>query len=257
MKITGQTAQIAGNPIGGALVVVLGTSGAILVDSGAYVLAFLLVVGMIGDHPTVAGAGPGGLMRDSLRGARDLLRTPDLARLLLLAWLVPLFSVAPEALAAPYVAGRHGSATLVGWWLAALPVGVIAGDVAGMRFMRPELQRRVVLPVAAAGFVPYLAFAARPPVAVALALLVVSGLSGVYSLGLDGRLRDATPARSFPRMMALNTTGLMTLQGLGFALAGGVAEAFGPSAAIALAGVGGLAAGGARSRSSSPQRSAA
>lgn len=240
MKIAGQVAQIGGNAVGGVLVVGLGTSGAILIDAGAYVLSFALVRARVADWASPAEPREGGLLRDSLSGARELFANPVVARLLLLGWIVPLFSVAPEALAAPYVADHHGSPTLVGLWLCALPVGLIAGDIFGVRFLRPEQQQRAVAPVAAAGFVPYLAFAAHPPVDVALALLALSGLFGMYSLGLDGRLRDATPERSFARMMALNSAGLMTLQGLGFALAGAVAEGTGAAVAIVLAGGCGL-----------------
>jgi hypothetical protein len=42
--------------------------------------------------------------------------------------------------------------------------------------------------------------------------------------------------------MTLNTAGLMTLQGLGFVLAGALAQAAGPANAIALAGCCGIAA---------------
>jgi hypothetical protein len=118
---------------------------------------------------------------------------------------------------------------------------MIAGDIAGVRWLDARRQRRLVGPAAAASFLPYLVFAARPPIPVALALLFLSGACGFYSLGLDGRVRDAVPDHLFARAMALNTAGLMTLQGIGFAAAGAVAEATGPAAAITLAGVGGLA----------------
>src|SRR6266508_2636796 len=147
-----------------------------------------------------------------------------------------MFAVAPEALAAPYVAAHHGSSTLVGWWLVALPVGLIAGDIAGVRLLTPRQQRRLVAPAAAAGFVPYLAFAFDPPIPIALLLLVASGACGLYMLGLDARVRDAVPPQLFARTMTLNSAGLMTLQGVGFTLAGAIAQAVGPATAIALAG---------------------
>jgi hypothetical protein len=240
MKLAGQTAQIAGNALGGALLVALGTSGALLVNAASFAVSFALVRLLVGDHANEGGPAAGGLLRDSFRGAREILGHAELAPLLLLGWLVPTFSVAPEALAAPYVSGHGGSAALVGWWLAALPIGTIAGDVAGVRLLGPTTQRRVVVAAAAAGFVPYLAFAASPPVGVAIALLVLSGVFGMYSLGLDGRVRDAAPQRLFARTMTLNSAGLMTLQGLGFALAGAVAEAIGAAGAIAAAGAAGL-----------------
>jgi predicted MFS family arabinose efflux permease len=160
----------------------------------------------------------------------------------LLGWLVPMFAVAPEALAAPYVSAHGGSTTLIGWWLVALPIGLIAGDVAGVRTLAPRQQRRLVAPAAAAGFVPYLVFAADPSLPAALALLVVAGACGLYSLGLDGRVRDAAPRAVFARTMTLNTAGLMTLQGLGFVLAGALAQAVGSADAIAIAGCCGITA---------------
>jgi hypothetical protein len=236
MKIASQTAQIAGNPVGGALVVALGTSGAILVDAGANAVASTLVLALVADRANAGERGATSLVRDSLAGARDILADHEVARLMVFGWLVPLFSVAPEAVAAPYVADRHGSASLVGWWLAALPAGVIAGDILAVRFLRPDRQRRLTAPVAAAGFVPYLAFVFQPSIPLAVVLLAVSGLGGMYSLGLDARLREATPERTFARMMALSQAGLMTLQGLGFALAGALAEAVGAGGSIVLAG---------------------
>ena len=242
MKLAGQIAQIAGNAIGGGLVILAGTSGAILINAATFALAFLLVRFRVGDHDSPSTRGTAGLLRDSLHGAREIFGRAPLARLLLLGWLVPMFSVWPEALAAPYISGHGGSARLVGWWLAALPAGTIAGDIAGVRFLRPARQRILVVPIAAAGFVPYLFFGLDPPVAAAIGLLVLSGATGMYSLGLDGLIRDATPDRLFTRAMTLNQAGLMTLQGIGFALAGAVADQTGPASAVAIAGVCGLLA---------------
>jgi MFS family permease len=241
LKIAAQTAQIGGNAVGGVLVVALGTSGAIVVNAASFLLAAGLVRLGVENHATGGEARAPNLLVDSFHGAREILRHKELRRLLLLGWLVPMFSVAPEALAAPYVAHRHASTTLVGVWLAALPVGMVAGDLAGVRLLDASVQRRLVVPVAAAGFLPYLAFAARPPIPVALALLLVSGVCGMYTLGLDARVRDAAPAVLFARTMGLASAGLMTLQGLGFALAGAIAEGIGPGIAIVAAGGLGLA----------------
>jgi hypothetical protein len=165
-----------------------------------------------------------------------------LRRLLLLGWLVPTFAVAPEAIAAPYVAGQGGSPALIGWWLAALPAGLIAGDLVGVCCLSPQRQRRVTGLAAAASFLPYLVFFVAPPIPVALPLLAVAGLGSVYSLGLDARVRQAAPGPLFGRAMALNAAGLLTLQALGFALAGALAGLAGPGPAIALAGLCGLTA---------------
>jgi hypothetical protein len=242
LKLGGQTGQIAGNAFGGALVVALGPSGAILINAASFLVSAVLLQLVLPDYPTTGEASRGSLLRDSLRGAHTILAQTELRRLLLLGWLVPMFSVAPEALAAPNVSAHHGSATLVGVWLVPLPLGTIVGDVAGVRILTTQQQRRLVAPAAAAGFLPYLVFALDPSIPLALALLLVSGICGMYSLGLDARVRDAAPERLFARAMTLNSAGLMTLQGVGFALAGAMAQAIDPALAITAAGACGLVA---------------
>jgi predicted MFS family arabinose efflux permease len=240
IRIASQVAQVGGNPVGGLLLVALSPGGAFLISSAALLTAALLARFGLGRHP-VAGT-PGGtpLLRDSLRGVRLVLSHAPLRRLLLLGWLVPMFSVAPEALAAPYVAGRSGSPALVGWWLTALPAGLIIGDLLGVRCLSPQRQRRAVGLAAAFSFVPYLAFVVTPPVAVALPLLVGAGTGSMYALGLDSLVRQAAPENLFARTMAVNTAGLLTLQALGFALAGAVAGIAGPGPAIAGEGICGI-----------------
>lgn len=98
------------------------------------------------------------------------------------------------------------------------------------------------MPIAAAGFVPYLAFAARPPVAVAIGLLVLAGPGAAYFLGLDALIRDVAPPGLFARVLAISQAGLMTIQGLGFAVAGAAAEWLHPGTVVAVAGALGVAA---------------
>jgi MFS family permease len=240
LRIAVQFAQIGGNAGGGALMLVLTPSGTLLVNAACFAFSATSVRLFLADHPNAGRQGDRTLLRDSLNGARSVFAHAELRRLLLVGWLAPMFSVAPEALAAPYVAHHHGASTQVGWWLIALPVGVIAGDVAGIRLLTRDRQRRIVAPAVVAGFVPYLAFALDPSIPIALALLVTSGACGLYALGLDARVRDAAPPGLFARAMTLNGAGLMTLQGIGFTLAGALAQAIGPAPAIALAGALGI-----------------
>jgi predicted MFS family arabinose efflux permease len=242
LRIAVQFAQIGGNAGGGALLVILSPSGALLVNAASFALSATTVRLVLSDHPNLGQRSQTTLLRDSLHGVRSVLTHTQLRRLLLIGWLGPMFAVAPEALAAPYVAAHHGSSTLVGWWLIALPVGLIGGDIAGVRLLSPHQQRRLVAPALAMSFLPYLAFALDPPIPIALPLLVASGACGLYALGLDARVRDAAPPHLFARTMTLNSTGLMTLQGIGFTLAGAVAQATGPATAIAIAGSCGLTA---------------
>jgi predicted MFS family arabinose efflux permease len=241
LRIASQLSQIAGNAGGGALLVLLSPSGALLVSAATYACSATAIRLGLRDHENTGRRGEAPLLQDSLSGAREVLAHPELRRLLLFGWLAPTFSVAPEALAAPYVAQHHGSPALVGWWLVALPIGIIAGDFAGVRLLGARQQRRVMAPAALASFIPYLVFCLGPPIPVAMALLVLSGTGSLYALGLDARVRDTAPPQLFARTMTVNTGGQMALQGLGFTLAGAVAQAVGPAAAIAIAGCCGIA----------------
>src|SRR5215469_10875883 len=136
MRIAAQVAQLAGNAGAGVLLLVVSPSGALLVNGASFAISAATIRFIVGDHDRF-GAAAGGPVPGSLRGARAVLANAELRRLLLLLWLVPTFEVAPEALAAPYVAAQHGSSSLVGWWLTALPVGIIGGDIIGVRFLSP------------------------------------------------------------------------------------------------------------------------
>lgn len=242
MRVAAQTAQICGNPLGGALVVAVSPHGAFLISSATLGAAAAVTRLGLQERPVTGGSESTRLLHDSLRGVRQVLAHAPLRRLLLLGWLVPMFAVAPEALAAPYVLDHGRSPALVGWWLAALPAGLILGDVLGIWCLSPERRRRVIPVAAAASFLPFLIFAVSPPVRVALPLLAAAGLGGMYSLGLDALVRDAAPKQLFARAMAVNGAALLTLQALGFTAAGAIAAVTGPGPAIAIAGICGIAA---------------
>jgi hypothetical protein len=241
MRITAQATQIGGNAVGGGLLVFVSPRVALLLNVCSYLASALLI--RVGTHarPAAHGKVETRLLSDSVRGLRTVLGDRALRRLLLLNWLVPTFAVAPEALAAPYVSGLGGSHSLVGWWLVAIPLGFVAGDVIAIWVVSAERQTRLVGPLAACVFAPLLAFAFAPGFAFAFVLLVLSGAAAAYGLGLDARIRSAAAPELLGRVLAINMAGLLALQGLGFAAAGALAELVSPSTAIVVAGVAGLA----------------
>ena len=99
---------------------------------------------------------------------------------------------------------------------------------------------RLITALAAATFVPLLAFAWQPGLAVALPLLVASGLTSAWILGLDALILEVTPEHLLGRVFSVNTAGLISLQGLGFAAAGALAEVVPPYVAIVIAAITGL-----------------
>jgi len=173
---------------------------------------------------------------------RLALGSARLRPLLLFYWLPPAFTVAPEALAVPYVAQLGRSPAAVGLLLAAASAGSVAGMLTAGSRLSPSGRLRFMVPLATWTFVPLLCFVARPALLPAVALLALSGLGWAYSIGLDQALLEATPEHLRGRTLSLATSGLMLSNGLGFAASGAAAEFANPQAVIVASGLAGLLA---------------
>jgi MFS family permease len=238
-RLVSQGGQVAGYAMGGVLLAV--TTPRQLVLAGAALLlacAVALRTGLASRPPRTGHTLS--VAADSLRGLADLMRRPPIRRLMLMTWLVPMLSVVPESLAAPAVVHLGEPSSAAGWWLAAGAGGSIAGEIIGVWVIPNRHRTRLVRPLAAVLFLPTLLFVTAPPFPLALALLAMSGVFSTYALGLDQLLLEVTPAALLTRAFTVNSTGLMTLQGLGFALGGALGELMPPHLAIALSAAAGL-----------------
>jgi predicted MFS family arabinose efflux permease len=252
LRMVAQASQIGGFALGGVLLAVLSPRPLLLLDAASFVAsAVLLRLGTrerppradtTAGPPATAAAGVPrpSVARDSLAGVRLALGSARLRPLLLFYWLPPIFTVAPEALATPYVAQRGGSPAAVGLLLAAAAAGSVAGMLTAGAWLSPPRRLRLMVPLASWTFVPLLGFAARPALVPAVALLVLSGLGWAYSIGLDQHLLEATPERLRGQTLTLATSGLMLANGLGFAAAGAAAELASPQAVIVASSLAGL-----------------
>nr|BFE64585.1 hypothetical protein GCM10020063_091110 [Dactylosporangium thailandense] len=184
-----------------------------------------------------------GLAAASWRGNAALLRDRTIRRLLLVQWLPPAFITGAEALMVPYAAGRGFPAGVAGWLLAAIPVGMVAGNLVIGRLLAPARRERLVPALIALMGLPCLAFAVPPGAAgghptwpLLAAALVVVGVGSAFGLGVQAAFRDALPADGRGQAFGLLSTGLMTAQGLLPALAGLLAEALRPGLVVGLLG---------------------
>ena len=244
-RIVAQSAQVVGNAAGGLLIALTSPRGALVLDAASFLGSALVVRLATRSRAPLAGEAGGAarsnILRDSLAGMSAVLSDRRIRRVLLLGWLVPTCAVAPESLAAPYVAHLGLSGATVGWWLAAIPAGTIAGELAGIWFLPPAWRLRLIGVLSAATFIPLLAFAGKPGLAIALPLLVASGLCSAWVLGQDALILEVTPEHLLGRVFSVNTAGLISLQGFGFAAAGALAEVVSPHVAIVVAAIAGLA----------------
>ncbi|MGW2272136.1 MFS transporter [Streptomyces yangpuensis] len=236
LRMVAQSAQLIGFGLGGLLLTVLAPRAAIALTAAGFLGSALLLRLGTRARParTTARTSP-------LAGMRAVLGRRRLRALTLLFWLPPVFLVVPEALLAAYADGIGAGTAVLGLMMCAMPVGTIAGELWAGSALSARTRSRIVAPLAAAGLLPFLLYAGRPGVPLALCALLLAGLAHAYTLGLDQWYVDAVPDALRGRAMTLLSTGLMTLQGAGMALAGLAAEFFPVHAVVTGAGVLGTA----------------
>ncbi|WP_248958219.1 MFS transporter [Sphaerisporangium perillae] len=244
LTVTSAAAQIGGLAAGGAVLTLAGPGGALLITAVLSGMSAIVLRLGLPDRPARAGTGTGttggtNLVRATLRVNRRLLADRRVRGLLLAAWVPVMFVAGVEALVIPYL-GERGAPSQAGLILAAFAVGMAAGDFTVGRFAAPALRERLSFPLAVAIGVPMLGFATRPDVAWCLALAVLTGICLAYNLGLQRRFVDAVPEDVRGQAFGLLTSGQMTTQGLGAALAGALTVAVPTHFAIALTGAGGI-----------------
>jgi predicted MFS family arabinose efflux permease len=221
------------------LLTVMTPDTALAVDAGSFVVSAGVLRFCTRSRPARS-VPEGSLTRNSLDGVRAVLAHPGIRRILLLSWLIPACAVAPEALATPYVVHIGEAAHTAGYLLTGLPVGAVVGELIVGRALRADQQRRLVVPSILVVMLPLLSFVVEPGLALATALLALSGLGFAYSVGQDAQLIETAPPDLRTRALAVNNAGLMFIQGLGFALWGLAGQIAPIRVVIPLAGVIGL-----------------
>ncbi len=238
-RMVTQSAQVIGFASAGLLLATVGARPALALDAASFAVSALVArLGLPAGRAT--GAATASLMQDSLGAVRAVLADGRIRRLMLLDWLVPTCALAPEALAAAYVAAIHAPRSAVGLYLAAIPVTMVFADLVGGRFLTAIGQRRLILPGGLLTTAPLIGFIAMPGLGAAIGLLALVGLGYSYGLALNRLLLEALPTTIQGRGLAVNSAGLMVLQGVGFAIWGGLGQAIGLRQAIVVAGCCGL-----------------
>ncbi|HET7245159.1 MAG TPA: MFS transporter [Streptosporangiaceae bacterium] len=239
-NIAASAAQLLGLAAGGATVAALGARDALLVTAACHLAAAAAIQAWLPGLPA-APKPPGRpqvpVLRQGWSVSGQLITDPAVRVLLLAACLPPAFLTGAESLIVPYAAQHHFAAGSPGLLLACVPAGMIAGDFAAGRLLRPATRERLVIPLMLVAGLPLLAFAAGPSLPAAAGLLAVTGIGPAYLLGIQRRFLDAVPAAVLGQAFSLLSTALMTCQGVGPVLFGAVTLVTPPGRAMALAGL--------------------
>lgn len=249
LSLTGAGTQIIGLGAAGAILAVLPARWLLLTAGGTLVLAALARLGLRAgpaggsSRGSSRGAARGssreaarGTVRATLTGNAELLADRRVRGLLLAQWLPGAFLAGAESLIVPYTESLGHPAAAASPLLAAVPAGMLCGDVVIGRFCRPALRQRLVLPLALISGAPLLIFPLHLPLPVIAAALFGCGFGFAYMLGVQQPFLDSLPPDRRGQGFGLSATGMMGGQGLTPPLAGAVAVLAGPAAAMAAAG---------------------
>lgn len=236
-NLTAAGTQIAGLGIGGAVLAAVPVRWLLLAAGGALVIA--AVITRLGLRARTARAPRGqvrGIVRATMAGHAELFRDRTVRGLLLAQWLPGWCVAGAESLIVPYTGSLGRPAGAAGPLLAAMPAGMLIGDLLVGRFCAPATRTRLVFPLAAAMGVPLLALVFRPPLPLACVALLACGAGFAYQLGIQQAFLDSLPEPRRGQGFGLNSTGTMGGQGLTPAIAGALAGVTGAAAAMAAAG---------------------
>jgi predicted MFS family arabinose efflux permease len=250
-SLTGAGTQIAGLGIGGAVLAAVPVRWLLLAAGGALMSAAAITrLGLRhrsaraprgqarapGGQSRAPGGQARGIVRATMAGNAELLRDRTVRGLLLAQWLPGWFVAGAESLIVPYTGSLGRPAGAAGPLLAAMPAGMLIGDLLVGRFCAPATRTRLAFPLAAAMGVPLLALLFRPPLPLACLVLLACGAGFAYQLGIQQAFLDSLPEERRGQGFGLNATGTMGGQGLTPAVAGALAGSVGAAAAMAAAG---------------------
>jgi hypothetical protein len=240
-NVTIQGAQLAGFAGGGLLIAALAPSAALALDAVTFVLSAAFLVTGVRRRAAIARAVRPAWLSTTSAGIRLIWRDPALRTLVALNWLAG-FYIVPEALAAPYAAGIGAGAALVGLLMAADPAGSVLGGVVFGKWIPERAQVRVLGWLGIAAGLPLIVFAFRPGLVLSVLLLAASGLLATgYNIQGTVSFMRRVPDEHRAQCAGVNSAGLITVQGVGAAAAGALADVLSPAHTIAMAGAAGAA----------------
>lgn len=232
----GNAGQLVGFVAGGALVMLLGTSGALLVDAATFVASAALVAVFLRRRPAPDRPAAGtGLLHELGAGARHVWATPDLRSLLGWAVLSAGVAIPAEGLAVVVATASGGGALAAGVLTGALPGGYLLG--AWLLLRRPPTARRRLFP--ALVLLTALCLAATPLAGATAAVLVLwtaAGAGTALQLAANSSFVQAVPPHLRGRAFGVAGTVLVAVQGAVLLAAGALAERVGAADAVGLVG---------------------
>jgi MFS family permease len=211
-QTTGQAAQVFGYLAGAALATAISPRVALAADVVTFALSAAFIAAGVRERPAAwTRAQRSHLLRESGEGFRIVFGQETLRAIAVMMFVLTMFAVVPEGLAAAWAAQGNPDATArgldQGMIMAAGPIGYVIGGLLAGRLIGPARRDRLIRPlgvIAALALVPAIA---GPPPTVVAALVAVSGVAqGGLAPTLNGKfvliLQHGYRARAYGVMQA-------------------------------------------------------
>lgn len=220
------TMQICGFAVGGGLVTALSPRGTLLTGAALHLVTAAVAWFGLSRRPARTAGRPSIV---ATWRTNALLWSSRPRRYVYLALWVPNgLIVGCESLFVPY-APRHA-----GLLFAFAAGGMLIGDAVTGRFVPPAWRRRLDAPLRLLLAAPYLVFVAHPALDLSVVAIALASIGYSATLLLQERLMALTPKDIHGQALGLHSAGMLTMQGVGAALAGAVAQYVAPGTAMAV-----------------------
>ncbi|MFK4088007.1 MFS transporter [Kribbella sp. NPDC020789] len=226
MNITSGGMAILGYAIGAALLCYLSPQEVFAVATVLTGGGLIIVATTVREHSIRLTRRPG--LRQTWTTNIELFSHSGQRALLLNLWVPNGLIVGCGALFISYAPDQAGV------FLAAGSAGMLLGDLAVGRLLTAEQRRRYAFALRLLLAAPYLLFAVHPSVLVATAAVFIAGAGYAATLPLQEQLLELTPDSVRGQVQGVESAGRMTWQGIGAAIAGGIAQHFAPGTTITL-----------------------
>ncbi|MDX3854720.1 MFS transporter [Streptomyces sp. AK02-01A] len=224
MNITSGGTAILGYAIGAVLLRYLSPAEVFVVAAVLTGLGLAVLAGTVRDHSIRLTRRPG--LRQTWKTNAALFSHAGQRALLLNLWVPNGLVVGCEALFISYDPDHAGV------FLAAGSAGMLLGDLTVGRLLSADRRRRCAFALRLLLAAPYLLFAVHPPVLVAAFAVFAASAGFAATLPLQERLLELTPDPVRGQVQGVESAGRMTWQGIGAAIAGGLAQHLAPGTAM-------------------------
>lgn len=208
--------QICGFGLGGVLVTTMTPRVTLLVGAGLYLAAALVArLGLSGRPPRAAGRTS---IAETWRNNARPWSSVQRRYVFLALWVPNGLIVGCESL---FVALSPSHAGVL---FASAAFGMLLGDTLTGRFIPARWRTALGGPLRLLLAAPYIVFAFHPSVTVAAAAVLIASVGYAASLLLQEHLMALTPEELSGQALGLHSSGMLTMQGVGAAVAGVIAQ---------------------------------